>query len=170
MVEGKAFLLRPDTPKEGKPRVLRPGESPDQLSEPLKTYAEEAGLVMRRPPITSYTRYALEATEYAQEQGVFDTFHRGLYTAYWEHGLDLGDLDIIGDVAQGCGLDWPDMKVRLESGHYGEKVMGQYQEAMGFGIHGIPAFLIGDFLFTGARPYEVFQTVMGKVLDGQASE
>ena len=149
---------------------MRPGESPDQLSEPLKTYAEEAGLVMRRPPVTSYTRYALEATEYTQEQGAFDTFHLALYKAYWEHGRDLGDLDVIGDAAQQCGLDWPELRARLESGHYGDKVMGQYQEAMGFGINGIPAFLIGDFLFTGARPYEVFKTVMSKVLGGQESE
>ena len=35
-VEGKAFLLRPDTPREGRPRTLCLSESPDELSEPLK--------------------------------------------------------------------------------------------------------------------------------------
>ena len=157
-------MLRPDTPKEGKVRELRPGESADQLSEPLRTYAEEAKLVMRRPPIVSYTMPALQATEYAQEQGAFEPFHRGLYKTYWEHGKDLGDLGVIGEVAVECGLDWSELADRLKSGHYEETVMGQYREAMEHGIRGIPAFLIGKYLFTGARPYQDFQQLMDRVL------
>jgi predicted DsbA family dithiol-disulfide isomerase len=167
-VVGKPFLLRPDIPKEGRPRKRRPEDTSDQLSEPLRTYAEEAGLVMRRPPVTSYTMHALEATEYAKEQGAFDPFHKQLYRAYWEDGRDLGDLDVIKDAADATGLEWPELRDRLESRHYQESVTDQYQEAMGLGINGIPAFLIGNVLFTGARPYEVFKAVMGKVLEGEA--
>ena len=168
-VQAKAFLLRPDTPKEGKVRELRPGESPDQLSEPLRTYAQEAGLVMCRPPLISYTMDALEATEYACEQGRFDPFHRGLYKAYWEQGSDLGDLEVIRAVAEECGLDWPELKERLTTGSYRDAVTGQYQEAMKLGIRGIPAFLIGNTLFTGARPYEVFKVVVETVLERDAA-
>ncbi len=77
----KPFLLRPGTPKEGKPRELRAGEVEGELAEPLKTYAKEAGLIMRRPPIVAYSMYALEATEYAKDQGLFDPCHRGMYKA-----------------------------------------------------------------------------------------
>jgi len=124
-------LLRLDTPREGKVRERRPGESTDQLSEPLRTYAEEAKLVMRRPPIVSYTMYALQATEYAQEQGAFEPFHRGVYKAYWEHGKDLGDLDVIGEVSVEYGLDWSELGDRLRSGHYEETVMGPVQGGHG---------------------------------------
>jgi len=120
---------------------------------------------MRRPPITSNTLYALQATEYAKEHGKFEPFHLELYRAYWEDGKDLGKLDVIKEAAERCELPWHDLKARLESGHYEQAVMGQYQEAMELGIRGIPAFLIGNFLFTGARPYEIFQSVMGKVLE-----
>ena len=119
---------------------------------------------MRRPPVTSYTMYALEATEYAKEQGLWDPYHRGLYRAFWEHGQDLDDMDVLQGVAEECGLDWPEMKRRLESRYYEESVTTQFQEAVQLGIRGIPAFLIDNILFTGARPYEVFQGVMGKVL------
>ena len=169
-MEIKPFLLRPDIPKGGNPRPLKEGESPDHLSEPLKTYAEEAGLIMRRPPLTSYTMFALEATEYAKEYGQEDPFHRGLYRAFWEDGLDLGDLDVIKGVTDHCGLDWPELKQRLESRHYEESVTNQFQEAVSMGVRGIPAFLIGNIMFTGARPYEVFQAVMGKVLEAPAAD
>ena len=58
-VEGRAYLLRPDTPKEGSARPMRPGESENELSEPLRGYASEAGLIMRPPSNTPNTMYAL---------------------------------------------------------------------------------------------------------------
>ena len=124
---------------------------------------------MRRPPLISYTMYALEATEYAKEHGQFFPFHDGLYKAYWENGKDLGDLAVIEEVASQCGLDRAELHHRLESRHYEEAVMGDFQEATSLGVHGIPAFLIGKYLFTGARPYKDFQAVVERVLtDGDA--
>ena len=120
---------------------------------------------MRRPPVTPNTLYALEATEHASERGLFYPFHLGLYKAYWEHGKDIGSLEVIRDVAVECGLEWPELEERLESSYYQERVMTQFREAMELGIRGIPAFLIGEYLFTGARPYETFKTVMEKVLE-----
>ena len=143
---------------------MRPGESQHELAEPLKSYADEAGLVMRRPPLTPYSMYALEATEYAKEQELFDPFHRGLYRAFWEDSKDIGDLSVIRDVAEGTGLDWPSLEQRLESRYYEEKVMRQYREAMDLGINGIPGFVIGKYMFTGAQGYDVFKAVVERVL------
>ena len=169
-VDGRAFLLRPDIPKEGRPRTPREGESPNgELSEPMKSPADEAGLVMRLPSLTPYTMYALEATEFAKEQGKFDPFHRGMYRALWEHSKDLGDFDVIRSVAAECDLDWHDMKECLESRSYEKTVTDQFQEAVGLGIRGIPAFVMGDVVFTGARPYPVFKAVMDKVLEQRVS-
>ena len=169
-MDGRAFLLRPDIPKEGRPRKPREGESQNgELSEPIKSYAEEAGLVMRRPDLTPYTMYALEATEFAKEQGKFDPFHRGMYRALWEDSKDLADFDVIRQVAEECDLDWHDLHECLESRRYEKTVTDQFQEAVGLGIRGIPAFVMGDVLFTGARPYTVFKAVMDKLLEQQAS-
>ena len=161
-LQGKAFILRPDTPKEGAPRQPRPGESGDRLSDPIRSYAEEAGLVMRRPPMIPYTIYALEATEYAQQQGQFDAFHLAAYKAYWEEGKNLGDMAVIQELATNCGLDWPELSERLESGYYRETIDAQFQQGISLGIHGIPAFLIGNQLFTGAQPYDVFKLAAAK--------
>lgn len=161
-VQGKAFLLRPDIPKEGAPRPPRPGESGDQLSEPLHSYAEEAHLVMRKPSIMPYTMYALEATEHAQQQGQFDAFHLAAYKAYWEDDKNLGDMQVIKDIALQCGLDWPELSDRLESGYYRDTVVAQHRQAVSLGIRGIPAFLIGNQLFTGAQPYEIFKRALAR--------
>ena len=79
-------------------------------------------------------------------------------------GRDLGDLQVIRGVAEECDLDWSDLEERLKRGDYADSVMSQYREATELGITGIPAFLIGKYLFTGARPYDVFKSVVGRVV------
>ena len=74
-MEGRAYLLRPDTPKEGLLRQQRSGETEDELSEPIRSQVREANLIMRPPQVTPNTMYALEATEYAQQHGKFMEFH-----------------------------------------------------------------------------------------------
>ena len=120
---------------------------------------------MRRPSLTPYTIYSLEATEYAQEVGRFDEFHHAVYKALWEDGKNLGDLAVIQEISESCDLDWSQLKQRLESGYYRATVQAQHQQAMDLGIHAIPAFLVGNLLFSGAQPYEVFKVAVNRALN-----
>ena len=167
-VEGHAYLLRPDTPKEGLMRQPRSGETEDELSEPLRSNARESNLIMRPPRVTPNTAYILEATEYAQQQGKFLEFHHAAYKAYWEDRENLGDLTVIRSLARAVSLDDDELMDRLANHYYSETVMGQYQEALKYGIQGIPTFLVGNLIFTGAHPYEIFKSAMNKVLEGGA--
>ena len=164
-VVGQAYLLRPDTPKEGIVRQPRPGETEDLLSEPLRSQAGDANLIMRPPPVTPNTMHILEATEYAQQQGKFMEFHHAAYQAYWEDRKDLGDLAVIEEVADSVSLNSAELLHHLETGQHTETVMTQYQQALQYGIRGIPTFVVGNLLFTGAHPYEIFQSAMKKVLE-----
>ena len=147
-------------------RQPRPNESADELSDPLRGYAREANLIMRPPKVTPNTMYSLEATEYAQQHGKFLEFHHAAYKAYWEDGLDLGDLGVLEGLAKATDLDAAEMVERLENGFYTDKVMEQYQQALQYGIQGIPTFVVGNLLFTGAHPYDIFKSAMSKVLGG----
>ena len=168
-VVGQAYLLRPDTPKEGIVRQPRPGETEDQWSDPLRTAASESNLIMRPPKVTPNTMLILEATEYAQQQGKFMEFHHAAYKAYWEDGHDLGDLAVIENLAQQVSLNSAELLEHLESNQYSATVMDQYQKALGHGIRGIPTFVVGNLLFTGAHPYEIFKSAMARVLEGESA-
>ena len=168
-IRGKAFRLRPDIPPGGAARPLRPGENNDGiLGGHLGASAAEAGLVMRRPPRTAYTVPALEATEFASQQGLFQPFHHALYRAYWEHGQDIEQVSVLQEAAREAGLD-PDALARsLEEGRYRATVEEQFQEALTLGIHSIPSFVVGGVLFSGAHPYELFRSVARRALEGGA--
>ena len=165
-IEAKSFLLRPDIPPGGRPRQPRPGESPDgALSDPLRTYAEEAGLVMRRPAHTSYTFPALEASEFARDHGAFNAFHEQTYRAYWEFAKDVGSVSVLQGVAREVGLNPDALADALEKGRYRARVEEDIEAAQKLGVNAIPSFVIGGFFFSGARPYEFFVSLMNKVLE-----
>ena len=119
---------------------------------------------MKPPGRTPNTLYALEATEYAQQHGKFLDFHHAAYKAFWEDRQDLGELEVLHKVAQEVGLDADEMVKSLEEKTYAETVMAQYQEALKYGISGIPTFLVGNLIFTGAQPYNIFKTAMERYL------
>ena len=166
-VEGRAYLLRPDTPREGVERPGRPGETEEELSEPLRGQARDSGLVMRPPTYTPNTLYSLEATEYAQQQGKFMEFHHAAYKAFWDDQMDIGQIETLVDIGKGIGLDGDDMGRSLEQGQHSQTVMAQYREALQYGINGIPTFLLGNLLFTGAHPYPIFKQAMERYLSQQ---
>ena len=166
-VEGRAYLLRPDTPQEGLQRQPRAGETAEELAEPIRSQVRDAGLIMRPPAVTPNTLYALEATEYAQQQGKFLEFHHAAYKAYWEEGLDLGQPAALAEVARAVALNAEELLEHLAAHTYSAVVMRQYQEALQYGIRGIPTFVVGNLMFTGAHPYDIFRSAMRQYLQGE---
>ena len=123
---------------------------------------------MRPLSRTPNTMYALEATEYAQQNGKFLEFHQEAYKALWTDKKDLGDRDVLSRIADSVDLDSEELRSSLEQETYSGVVMGQYQEALSHGIRGIPTFLVGNLLFTGAHPYDVFKEAMKRVMEPAA--
>ncbi|CAI8055125.1 Uncharacterized protein YwbO [Geodia barretti] len=122
---------------------------------------------MRPPLVTPNTMYALEATEYAQQHGKFMEFHHAAYRAYWDERKDLGQLDVLAEVARSVSLDADEMIQCLETHEFSSRVTGQYQEALQYGIRGIPTFVVGNLLFTGAHPYDIFKSAINQYLNDQ---
>ena len=163
-IDYKSFYLRPDTPEEGIVRKPREGSEPGTLlTGRLGDAATEAGLTMRRAPITPNTRLAFEASEFAKDEGLFEQFHDVCYEAFWEEGVNLGDLSVLQMLGERVGLDAQKMKDSLDTAKYTAQAVTQYEEALGLGIRGIPSFIMGKYLFSGAQPYEVFKNVAEKV-------
>lgn len=165
-VEWLAFDLRPNTPPEGIPRTDPPGEKRVGLPVDghLGEMAQEAGIIMRRPPIVAYTRSSMEVGELAKAQGKFDDYHLGALKAYWEDGKNIGDLKVLQEIGAHAGLDPAEIAEVLQDRRYAQAVQGQVDFAHQIGITGIPAYIVGRYLFTGAQQYDFFKMVADKVL------
>ncbi len=134
--------MQPDKPREGVLRPLREGETETELSAVWRERASELGVVMHRPQWSPNTMLAHEATAYAREKGLDGQLHHVLAKAYWESGADLGDLTVVQELAQACGLDWTELGPRLESGYYRQQVLEGHEKAKEAGVTGTPTYQV----------------------------
>ena len=133
------------------------GETETELSPAAQERARVAGLVMRRPQWSPNTMLVHQATLYAKEQGMDDVFHHAAARAYWERGVDLGDISVVRDIADECGLDSNELSGRLESGHYRQQVLDEYERAKGLGVGGTPTYQIAGNLLPGDVSLEALE-------------
>lgn len=131
----------------------------------LREMAAESGRdIVFNTEWTPNSRRALEASEYAREQGKHEVFHRAVFQRFYGEGKDLEDWDVLRGAAAEVGLDPDAMQVATETGRYRQTVDAHIQNAHRLGITGVPAYVVGDrYLIMGAQPYQVFQQVMGEL-------
>ena len=166
----KAFELRPGTPSEGIPRPFEDGET-NELTGNIREAAKAAGLEnMRRAPFVPNSRPALEAAALAKDKGRFDEYHRAVFKAFWEESKDIGQATVLQGILEACGLDWDEYRSTDNADRYSKQVDGEIAESRGFGITGIPAFILDRYLLMGAQPYDVFRQAMGHIEKEQSRE
>lgn len=99
---------------------------------------------------------ALEAAAWARgtDPGRFPAFDLTLFEAFFGRSGDVSDPAVLVRLAGAAGLDAAGLSGALTSRRYQPRVRDEHLEAVGLGIHGIPAFLIpGQPPIVGAVPY-----------------
>ena len=172
-VDWRPFELHPELPPEGGSLGYSPKRT-EGFRAHIRQMAAEGGLEMNFRDKVSNSRLALEATEFAREQGrdKFEDFHRGVMDAYWRDGRNIGDVEVLVDVGTKVGLDSQGLREALADRRYAQAIEAQIDFGRQAGINAVPAFIFDDkYLIEGAQPYEVFQRVIQQhVLPGRQAE
>ncbi|MET0545190.1 MAG: DsbA family oxidoreductase [Caulobacterales bacterium] len=93
------------------------------------------------------------------------TVVRALFSAYFEQGLDIGDLDVLTATAEESGLDKNEAAAFLHSGAGVENVLAEIQAAHRLGVEGVPFFLInGKYSVHGAQPAAALASAFRQVM------
>lgn len=169
-LEVGAFELRPGIPPEGASReeVSRGRVYPAGYLENLRATAAEAGIEMKRPALVPNTRKAHETTEFAAEHGRLWEIHRALFHAYFEEERNIGDVDVLCDIATGIGLDADELRLALSHGRYTAEVEEQLAWARDVGVTGVPTVIFAEkFAVVGAQEYAVYRDVASRVAAGR---
>lgn len=90
------------------------------LVEPCR----QMNLDMNLPPKViprPYTRLAFEGWFYACDHGKGEAYNDLVYRAYFIQEQDIGQLDVLSDLAKQVGLDHKDFRQALETGRYTQK-------------------------------------------------
>ncbi len=146
-------------PAEGIPTSkLFPGVDLKKRYESLSRAGAPYGIAFNEISLVSKSRLALEATEYARDKGHFDSFHGRVFHAYFVETRDIGNLDVILELADQDGLNPNDLNLALQEKRYAERLEKAKQEGRLYGVTAVPTFIFnGEHKIVGAQPIDVFR-------------
>lgn len=103
---------------------------------------------------------------WAAMTGAQDEVVERLFAAYFENGEDIGDIRILSDIADVCGMDGSQVADMLESDLDLNLVEREDQLAREMGVTGVPAMIFNNKVaVSGAREPEVLTMVIDKALE-----
>lgn len=168
-LEWKGFQTHPEYPASGVPVAQRAAQFGKEryaaIWHNITAMAEGIGLEMRPPTVLTNSLLALEATEYAKDEDKAAEFSRAVYSAYFQDGQNIGDLEVVLGLAQQVGLDPIMVQEHLSAGTYRQRLATAQQEARSLGVSGVPTFVVGPAQIVGAQSPEVFVKMLKRVAE-----
>lgn len=119
--------------------------------------AGRLGVAIEQPVAAPDTRRAHEAAAWARARGAFDGFHRRLFEAHFREGLDIGDAEVLGDIAWKTGLNRSELKDVLEQGLMVDEVEEDLLIGRTYGIKGLPTMVVGGRMIFGVQDVETIK-------------
>jgi len=130
----------------------------------IKMAREQYNLELNRGPMGIHSRSALIGAKYAEAQSKGPQYHDAMFRAYWQRANNIGDVDVLAEIAQSIGLERESFLVALQNEQYNALVDADIDEAYSYGLTGVPALIFGQrYLVSGAQPYEVLRQVVETV-------
>jgi len=173
-----SFELAPDTPVDFDGSELDflaqyKGMSPEQVKPMLDRVtdiAKDVGLDYDYDALQhTNTIKAHQLIHFAKAHGKQLEAKERLLKAYFVEGRHVGRTDDLADLAEEIGLDRAQAKRALENDEYLDDVRADQQQAIGYGIRGVPFFVIdGKYGVSGAQAPETFAQALKQVQDEHA--
>ena len=162
-IEWLPFELHPEVTDEGMSYESYFEGHGTELVNNVTDYGKDVGLNINTRSLYN-SRNSLKVNEYAKREGKFEEFHKAIFKAYLEDDRNIGNLDILLDVAEEIGLDREKTKIFIESPEAEEIVANSKNEALRLGINSVPSFIIGNNLIRGAYPYDSMKELFTKAM------
>lgn len=135
-----------------------PGVDLKKRYESLSRAGFPYGIAFKEVSRASNSRLALEASEHARDKGRFDSFHSRVFEAYFVETRDIGDLEVILELAEHVGMDLEDLRGALLEKRYAPRLEEARNEARRYEVTAVPTFIInGKHKIVGAQPIEAFR-------------
>lgn len=173
-VTWKPFQLDPTTPPEGVDamdylaRKIGGPERVRQSHDMLDRLGAEIGLpfAFEKRSIIPNTLDAHRLLHWAGALGpdVQDKVANALFAANFVEGRNVGDRDVLADIARANGMDGDAVLLSLGTDEDRETVRQEIADAQRMGVSGVPFFVIeGKYAISGAQAIEVFEKALRQI-------
>jgi len=170
----RPFQLNPEMPREGADRKthLRAKFGDDDRFEKAYDAIVEAGKSVEIPfafddiERTPNTINSHRLIDRAGKTGRQDAVVEVLFRTYFLEGRDIGDIDVLVDVAREAGLDGDEIRDYLQSDEDVERINAEDKLAREMGIQGVPCFVVNQkYAISGAQDPAVFLQVFERIAE-----
>lgn len=171
-IEWHPYQLNPELPPEGMDRIeflkARFGSIDNimKVHEPLLEHAEKAGVTFDLPAIeraaNSFDAHRL--IHWAGLEGRQTLMVSALFKAYWRDGRDIGNPDVLADIASEAGLDRA-LIARLLAGDSDRAELAQRMvHSRQKGVQAVPTFILADqYVLQGAQPTDMWTNIIDEL-------
>lgn len=161
--------IHPETSAEGEPvsSLDYPSKQWNQLMQNLEVVAREESIPIAGHTFTTNSRDALLLAEAAKESGreKFYDLHEKLFTAFFVARKNIGDRDILREIADSSGIPTDAVESAWQDEKYQQRIMSNYRKARIFDIQAVPSFIFGERKLTGVVSEDVMRSAAHEVLE-----
>jgi predicted DsbA family dithiol-disulfide isomerase len=87
-------------------------------------------------------------------------FDDAVFEALWVEGRDIGDADVLAEVAESVGLDGAEIRKAVADDELRTQLREAFEDAKAQGVTGVPTFAYGEHAARGAVPPEHLQRLV----------
>ena len=135
---------------------------PEAMYQRMKGLMDAEGLPYGRRTHSYNSRLAQELGKWADTQPGGWAIHDALYKAYFVEARNIGDLDILVEIAQSVGLPAEEARAVLTERRFKDAVDADWAKSRQYGVTGVPTFVAARYGVVGAQPYEVLEQLVEK--------
>lgn len=172
VIEWHPFQLNPDMPAAGMDRraylegKFGGKEGAVRAYAPVVERAEAAGLAidfeaMRRTPNTLDAHRLLH---WAGIEGKQDACAMALFAAYFQEGRDIGDAEVLADIADTLGMDGAVIAKLLASDADADAIRARDRQFREMGVTSVPTFIVaGQHAVPGCQDSALWLQVIDEI-------
>lgn len=159
------FPLHPETPAEGVSLEVLFGGRDDKEARKARQVRMKGLMVAEGLPYGERThsynsRLAQELGKWAETQSGGSAIHDAIYKAYFVEGRNIGDPEVLVDVARSVGLAPEEARKVLVERSFRNAIDQDWVTSRQVGVSGVPTFAAGGQGVVGAQPYELLEQLV----------
>lgn len=105
-----------------------------------------------------------------KDQVISTKLIENLFKAYFTDNRELADIELLEKIGVESGLDLNEVRDVLNSDKFRDEVLKDEEEAMIYGIHGVPYFIIGEHGISGAQSYNGLKSTILRAIHREEKE
>lgn len=130
-----------------------------QMLANLERVAREENIPLGKLSFITSSRRALLLSEAAKQCGreTFYRLHKEIFHAYFVHGKNIGDINILKEIAVSCGISEEIVESAWSNTAYQQRLLNNLSAARKHNIQSVPSFVFGNRILTGVVAESTFR-------------